>query len=162
MAIKSKITFTRIASSVDYQNLVFSKVALDPDSLNRYLTDAVSFFEELNIVFSKSLEDTASVSERFVNMVGKPFSDATSVGDTALVEFTSVQTDSISISDAIDHIELSKNPTDLGTVTDEISFDYTKGVSDGVSVGDSGIVRGQGYCDLSYFSEDYVGFVQAF
>jgi hypothetical protein len=163
MAIKAKLTFSEIKASVEFDNPTFSRVFVDPDSPNRYLSESVSFTEQVAMSLGVSTSDSATVSTKVSFDLTKPLTDGAIIGDTETIGYTSVKTDTGFASATLNQITFDKKSTDFGYVDDVFRVSsFTKLMSDTGVVGDSGQVKSQSYCDLSYFSENYVGFVEAF
>jgi len=60
-------------------------------------------------------------------------------------------------------LQVFKNFTNLGLLTDEIVFSVDKPLSDSGDISDSGLVFAQNYVDNpQYFASDYVGQSQSF
>jgi len=78
-------------------------------------------------------------------LFGKSFSDAVSVSDAITKTVTKPFADSVSTSDSFSR-----------------TVDYNRSFSDSVSTSSSGSLRSQGYCDFTYFAEDYVGYSRTF
>ena len=163
MAIKAKITFSHITASVDFDNPTFSRVFIDPDSPNRYLVDSAGLSDQVAMTLVKSRSDSAQVTTTVSFDLSKPLTETTSIGDTATIGFTSARSDSGYANATLNQIIFGKKSTDFGYVDDSLRIStFNKILSDSSAVSDSGVVKSQSYCDLSYFLEDYVGFVEAF
>jgi hypothetical protein len=90
---------------------------------------------------STSLADTASVADSApVLLIGKRPSEVVTLADTLTLSGSVVHTEVVSVADAI-----------------SLLFSGGVIVSDTVTVGSSGILLIQDYCDFSYFAADYVG-----
>lgn len=59
-------------------------------------------------------------------------------------------------------LNTSKNLSDNGGIIDAQVVQFTKVSSDSGVTADSGSLRSQGYCDFTYFAEDYVGASRTF
>jgi len=151
------ITFSKIASDsgslIDDQTLIVSM----PKADDVYMVDQPAK------TLQKSLSDSASVADLFDSFViaglltnnngtatetiefniSKPFSDAFSAQE--LVAFT-----------------LNRFIIDNGSAEDQQVKSLSKRLVDQSTSSDSGSLRGQGYCDFDYFSEDYVGYSRTF
>jgi hypothetical protein len=164
---------TDVFSIADAAALNTSKAA-DPDSFG--LTDSYALGTDKGLSDSAVLSDVVVTVKIFV----RQFDDTTSLADAKTLLISPVRSDSItttetkvfSISKALaDSFALN----DLSDVAgpDWVFSDYTnntvaasdnaiivqdKGTSDSLSTADSGTLISQGYCDLTYFAEDYVGY----
>ena len=82
--------------------------------------------------------------------------DASSVTDNAVRSFDKAATDSSTVSDT-SFREFIKGLTEAPTATDSTVKTAGKNLADSTSASDAGILVSQGYCDITYFAEDYVG-----
>jgi hypothetical protein len=64
--------------------------------------------------------------------------------------------DSTSISES-KLFSLNRPLLDSGAATDSVDKTIAPAKSDSASMTDTGAVKMQGYCDITYFAEDYVG-----
>jgi hypothetical protein len=87
--------------------------------------------------------------------------------DLPLIQETIVSNLSKSIQEGFSAQELmtlamGRLAIDNGSAADQQVKSLSKGLADQSSSVDSGELRGQGYCDFDYFSEDYVGYSRTF
>jgi hypothetical protein len=59
-------------------------------------------------------------------------------------------------------IALTRGISNVTLVSDSRTLSFTGSRVESVAVQDSGYLRSQGYCDFSYFAEDYVGVALTF
>jgi hypothetical protein len=88
-------------------------------------------------------DDSFSFTDELIYSLSKHIEDDVTIGDIASLGFSRLVADSMS-------------------VTDSPVISPGKVASDGISATDSGSLRGQGYCDFTYFAEDYVGYSLTF
>jgi hypothetical protein len=79
------------------------------------------------------------------------------VGLTSTYPVTDIAYILLAASAYLDTTGKFKFTADIVSVTDSIVVSLGKIISDSLSVADSGTLVSQGYCDLTYFAEDYVG-----
>jgi hypothetical protein len=131
----------------DGSTYVFSKgvtnVVFVPDAqtktVDKALTDTASVADALAVVFSKAVADVISTSATLSVLFEKALADSFGTQDAATKFFDkSADPDSVSAADAT-------------------TLSPTKGISDMIEPVDAGSLLSQGYCDITYFAEDYVG-----
>jgi len=105
-------------------------------------TDAIT-----TITFAKFLADGVAMNDAF---------DATDGAEWAFTKGVSnIVFTGDSFSRAVDY---TRGFSDATTSTDDTKFfDFVKSLADNTTTSDTGSLRSQGYCDFSYFAEDYVG-----
>jgi hypothetical protein len=132
-------------------------------SLSKPLFDSVGLFDLVSQELSKPRADSSLVSDDSVLALFKGLADETQISD----QFVLIATYLRSIDDssvAVDQLVrlLSKVLSDSTTVSDSPFKQPNLGKSDSVSVGSSGTLLMQGYCDITYFAEDFVGSSRSF
>jgi hypothetical protein len=102
--------------------------------------------------FGKNLSDAVSSSETQTFNYGKTISDSTTV------------TDDVNGASAGDDQTMSffKYNSNTANTSDSVIKSPNKILSDATAASDSGSFRGQGYCDFTYFDDDYVGYKVTF
>lgn len=161
-----------ISATVTFTNLAATDVLLGNFVITNNLFDEAGFAEDYFFDFTKSLVDTASTSDALSFDYVKSLADTFSTGDAFSHSFVKSVTDSIHATDDLDgeasveddqNMSFVKKRSDSTFALDSISVkSITKAFADTATTGEYGSLRGQGYCDFTYFAEDYVGFYQTF
>lgn len=114
-----------------------------------------------------TLEDYALQTGLVVEF-GKVLAESVGVQSSPLIETTYRRsfTDNFTVTDDIDgavtpeddqEIQFFKNTTNTVGITDTTALQLGIGLSEAPAATDSGSIISQGYCDITYFAEDYVG-----
>lgn len=154
---------------------------IQPFGFGKGLFDAPLFQDVITFSSSKILSDQYAVSDLPAKAVSKSFAESVSSSDLIdyLIDRSNLVIDSSSLSEAVDFsigknlseapltnevvaLSLSRSLIDNGSIIDQHVKSVIKGLVDQGSFVDSGQLRGQGYCDFDYFSEDYVGYSRTF
>jgi len=142
----------------------------------RFLTDSGTAEENLAVAVDKVFGDSAGVSEVIELFLILPifFADSAGIQDDEVLAIEAVKADQMQVAeqttkDIISRLVDGSSVSDIpslryGTAFDDIS-DFIddqvkstdKSVLDAGLIDDAGSLRSQGYCDFSYFAEDYVG-----
>lgn len=69
--------------------------------------------------------------------------------------------DSADLADGL-YFQAVKNFSNVAFATDNDVLSLALSKAETVNTADSGVLLSQGYCDLTYFAEDYVGATRAF
>jgi hypothetical protein len=145
----SLVTLKPLSNSTntsDSQHIVAGKVK----------TDNLSFVDNIqNFAYDKVVNDQAG----FGDVCAKTVVYTRSISDVFYA------TDDIDgTATALDDQELSfvKVKSNTLSLLDSTLFDLTKNILESYSIGDSGKVILQNYAEVTYFSDDYVGFAQSF
>ena len=113
------------------------------------------------LIFIREFADTASLADANTLLVSPAYSDTVAASETSALSIDKALTDSFSLNDLSDAAGPTFSFADFTNNTvsasDSSVVDNAKGLSDLLSLADSGTVISQGYCDLTYFAEDYVG-----
>ena len=72
-----------------------------------------------------------------------------------------VESDQISVIEQVS-ISLNRSFSDTVTISDVFESGQNPAEGDDASISDSGSLHSQGYCDVTYFLEDYVGISRTF
>lgn len=108
--------------------------------------------------FVKAVTDSVSPADTLASLFAKLLSDTVLFADAASLGFGLAKTDSVSATELIAiALIVGRSVNDSVTMADSTSLAPNKGLSDSASVDDSGALLSQGYCDITYFAEDYVG-----
>lgn len=113
--------------------------------------------------FIKNLTDTVNASDdaQVSNAKIESPTDGSSVTDQTVLGIGKVAADSSTASDTLFR-EFIKGLTETPTATDSATIEAGKALIDSTSASDAGTVISQGYCDITYFAEDYVGTSRTF
>lgn len=143
------------ASAEDDQEIQFVKTRSDSSAL----TDNFS----KTVTFSRTFSEAPAANEEHSFDVTKPLTEAPTASDSfgKVVAFSRSFTEAGSASDS-DTLNTGKNLSDNGGIIDVQVVQFTKASSDSSVAADSGSLRSQGYCDFTYFAEDYVGASRTF
>lgn len=127
-----------------YESLVSAVTCIIPAAEINYILLAVGAYVDESGLY-RYITDTVSVSDEINKLFGKSFSDAVSTSDSSTRTVTKPFVDSVSTSDSFSR-----------------TINYNRSFSDSVGTSSSGSLRSQGYCDFTYFAEDYVGYSRTF
>lgn len=167
-SIRPTKELTEAPSVVDDDTLDVTKIAGEDTAQNYcdqsyFLEDYVDgdrtdlgFFTDDNVVsITKFLTDQAFATD---DLDGEA-----SAEDDQEIAFVKTRTDIGVVSDTFDRtVTYLRDFTENGSATESAVKLTTKFRSDSGAVSDSGDLRSQGYCDFTYFAEDYVGASRAF
>lgn len=78
------------------------------------------------------------------------------------LELTKPQASAVGVTDDITIIGPAKGVTDIVSAGDAVAISASLSIMDAPTVGDSGFINIQDYCDIDYFAEGYVGEVRTF
>lgn len=159
---------TEAPSALDNDTLHVTKIAGEDTDQNYceqsyFLEDYIEgdridlgFFTDDNVVsITKFLNDQTFVTD---DLDGEA-----SAEDDQEIAFVKTRTDIGVVSDTFDRtVTYLRDFTENGSATEFAVKLTTKFRSDSAAVSDSGDLRSQGYCDFTYFAEDYVGASRAF
>ena len=167
-SIRATKELTEAPSALDNDTLGVTKIAGEDTSQNYcdqsyFLEDYIEgdridlgFFTDDNVVsITKFLNDQTFVTD---DLDGEA-----SAEDDQEIAFVKTRTDIGAVSDTFDRtVTYLRDFTENGSATESAVKLTTKFRSDSGAVSDSGDLRSQGYCDFTYFAEDYVGASRAF
>jgi hypothetical protein len=162
-----------VALTVSKQFADAASAATTQDDLAWHVTkalqDSVSFTEVFvaTLVFIRTFADSAAVADTKTLAVDKTLVDLVALGDAAVRNFTKSLADGVAMNDAFDLTDgatytFTKGVNNVVSVLDTKIVSTNKGVSDMIGASDAGSLVSQGYCDFSYFAEDYVGAIRTF
>jgi hypothetical protein len=152
----------------------------------KFFTDLVGATDDPIIVPNKGINNTVTfqddsryfaedyISEDYVLQTGievnfgKALAESVGVQSSTLIETTYRRSfaDGFVVTDDIDgavtpeddqEIQFFKNTTNIVGITDSTALQLGIGLSEAPAATDSGLIVSQGYCDITYFAEDYVG-----
>jgi hypothetical protein len=138
--VQASTSVIKVESQTTYQNSNATGIWIDPDSNNRFANDELPLSEVLINVFSKVLEDTATVTEQYISSYTKNnASELFNLIDdfVKVVSYKRDFTDAFTLDDAsqIDK-DYYGNKGNITTLLDIIGLTQTKIVDDGVTFGD--------------------------
>lgn len=128
------------------------------------LSDSVSFTEVFvaTLVFLRDFSDTVDVPDAVALSFVRPLADDFATQDADARSFSKFLASGFAMNDSFDAgdgstFAFSKGVTNVVFAPDVMTLSSTKGISDMIEPVDAGSLLSQGYCDLTYFAEDYVG-----
>ena len=146
--------------------------------INKPTTDTYTVVDTATLTVAKSLAHGFSLSDSAVLSFTAVKSDAIGLSDAQEFATTKVLSDAAFIADATLNFSLTKALSETSFINDERSISVVKPFSNlflvadflttttnktltnSFSASDSGSLRGQGYCDFQYFSDDFTGYSQ--
>ena len=164
-----------LVATIDEQTLTISKLIPDGVAMNDLadIDDGIAFdfvASFTNVAFaadatsldnSKPLENTYTLADlASIEFSRAELDSAVPVDDVALA-IAAARTDEIVVSE-VAAVSFARGVEDGISVSDVFTKDAGKGPQDSVSVDDAGSLIAQGYCDILYFAEDYVGEARTF
>jgi len=160
------------ASLLDDQEMQFTKVKTDAASLTDSFFRLVAFdrdFTETPVArethafgFGRPLADTLAALETHAFDAGKPLAETPAASDAFVYAAGKPLTDTFLGTEQIAKAFAKAPFADSSSVTDTDLIQFGKVPSDLASLTDAGSLRSQGYCDFTYFAEDYVGASRTF
>ena len=167
-SIRPAKAFTESSSATDNDTIDVTKIA--GDDTNHDYCDLTYFAEDY---IEGDRTDRAYVAENNVVSITKFLNDQAfvtddldgeaSAEDDQEIAFVKTRTDIGVVSETFDRTVIYlRDFTENGGATESAVKLTTKFRSDSGAVSDSGDLRSQGYCDFTYFAEDYVGASRAF
>lgn len=113
------------------------------------------------LVFIRDFTDTASPTDAKTLLISPAYSDTFTTSETVARSLSKTLTDSFALNDLSDAAgptwSFSDFTNNVVSTSDSTTVANAKGLSDSLSSSDSGTLISQGYCDITYFAEDYVG-----
>jgi hypothetical protein len=144
----------------------FSDFQFRDTSLGKSESVSLSDILSTLLVFIRLFEETISLSDAAAKSINKVSSDSLAAGDSLAFTFTKSLSDSFALNDLSDvngtTISFSDFTNNVVSSSDLLLFLNSKVIQDTLSPSDSGYLFSQGYCDLTYFAEDYVGDYRTF
>mgnify|MGYP003144412801 CR=1 FL=1 len=152
-------------------------------AFGKTLEDVSSVSESLvkQVAFARSPEDTSSASDDDTIDFGKPIADTTTfsevisfgelltktdsalLSDAPVLAFGGGQSDTTGVSESLEFVfGLNQSLANSARALESLLLGYEKALSDTTSIADAGSLISQGYCDISYFADDYVGTARTF
>jgi hypothetical protein len=168
---------TDVFSVADATALTTSKTAeadafalVDSPELNtsKPLTDSTTIGDSVLtvLIFIRDFTDTATPADAKTLLISPAYSDTFTTSETTAFSISKALTDSFALNDLSDAAgpdwSFSDYTNNVVSTSDSTTVTNTKGLSDSLSSSDSGTLISQGYCDITYFAEDYVGDYRTF
>jgi hypothetical protein len=163
---------TDVFSVTDTTSLNTSKIA-DVDtfttvddttrSTGKGLSDSATMGDSVLtvLIFIRDFTDTASPTDAKTLLISPAYSDTFTTSETTAFSISKTLSDSFALNDLSDAAgptwSFSDFTNNVVSTSDSTTVTNTKGLSDSLSSSDSGTLISQGYCDITYFAEDYVG-----
>ena len=132
-------------------------------SSSKTLADTATMVDSLIavLIFIRDFVDTANLADAKALLVSPAYSDTVTATEATAFSINKALADSFALNDLSDAAGPTFSFADFTNNTvsasDSAVVANAKGLSDSLSSSDSGTVISQGYCDLTYFAEDYVG-----
>lgn len=161
----------------DVANLAVSKSAADQVALAdgsvrdtiKALADtstADDFFSRI-VGYARAFADARAISDSAVFATDKPLTDDASVVHAEVFSHAKLLADGVAMNDGMEAVDgfgiaLTRSVSNVTLVADAADLSFTRSSVESVVTADAGALRSQGYCDISYFAEDYVGASRAF
>jgi len=142
------------ASINDDQEMQFAK--------NTSELPSVSDVIAIVAAFTRSFTESPAITDSDTIETGKNVSENPSISETHHYNFDKLLGDTPAVDDAF-ALQVTLNPfSEAPGVTDTPSVVPNKIVLETPSLTDAGSLRSQGYCDFTFFEEDYVGASRTF
>ena len=155
------------------------------------LTDSSALADDATVAFTKVLADESSIADVDIIEFFKNLADGAATADALAFNYSSALTDTVFATDDVDgsasilddqEMQYFKNTTNLASASDSFSrtvaftrsfaetpsitdlaaLTYGKTFLETPSFTDAGSLRSQGYCDFTFFAEDFVGASRTF
>ncbi len=135
-------------------------------SADKNISDTTTLVDNLTtvLIFIRDVNDVANFTDSKDLLVSPLYSDTVTISDaSSVIEFgiSKFFTDSFALNDLSDAAGPTFSFADFTnnaiSTSDSSIVASTKVFSDSFSSADSGTLISQGYCDFTYFAEDYVG-----
>lgn len=117
------------------------------------------------LIYIRTFADTASATDSFSTVVDLPKTDVVISTDDQSFSVDKALSDGLNLLDNMDgDIEyvFIKLVSELLVASDAQAVDFASNKSDNAVLSSSGSLLSQGYCDITYFLEDYVGTSRTF
>lgn len=118
------------------------------------------------LIFVRLFQDTTSLSDAITKSFDLNKSENVATSETLAFTFEKYLFDSFALNDLSDvngtTISFADFTNNVVSSSDLVLLLSSKTIQDSVTSSDSGYLFSQGYCDLTYFAEDYVGEYRTF
>ena len=137
------------ASILDDQEMQFVKNTTNTAAI----TDAFARV----VAFTRSFSETPAITDVNILGIGKTASENPAFSDTNYVNFGKLLSEQPNFTDVL-ALQVTLSPfTEAPGVTDSADVVPNKVFTELPSLTDAGSLRSQGYCDFTFFAEDFVG-----
>lgn len=137
-------------------------------STDKAVTDTATIGDSVAtvLIFIRQFDDTTSLADAKTLLISPAYSDTFTTSETTAFSISKALSDSFALNDLSDangpDWSFSDYTNNTVSTSDSATVANTKGLSDSLSSSDSGTLISQGYCDITYFAEDYVGDYRTF
>jgi hypothetical protein len=126
-------------------------------SFTKGITNVVFTGDALASSFVKVLTDTQAVNDALSFSFSTSFSDSAITTDALSAAVQKYLASAFTLADSISKLTSKSVTVDSFGVSDAIVNSHSKPFSDMIATTSAGALLSQGYCDITYFAEDYVG-----
>lgn len=151
-------TASRFSKSLDEAPAVSDTARFN---LARSLDDAFGASDSPRLAASKPVADAFAMTDTAAKAFNKAIGDAASTTDAATAQVAKAADDAASITEQA-RFALARTLADASAAADSAVKSANKALADAAGASDFGTIRMQGYCDITYFAEDYVGIYTSF
>ena len=142
------------ASILDDQEMQFTKITTNATTVADSFARVVAFL--------RSFSETPGLTDVNTLGIGKTISENPAFSDTNYVNFGKLLSEQPNITDLL-ALQVTLSPfTETPGVTDSADVVPNKVFTELPSLTDAGSLRSQGYCDFTFFAEDFVGASRTF
>ena len=114
------------------------------------------------VAFLRSFSENPGLTDTDTLEIGKVLSENPAFSDTNYFNFGKLLEETPGISEVFS-LQVTLNPfSDTPGITDSADIVPNKVFTEAPSLTDAGSLRSQGYCDFTFFAEDYVGASRTF
>jgi hypothetical protein len=129
------------------------------------LSDSVSTteaFEAVLVFIRNAANSVDATDDSSILFLPGTFAELIAAADLSLIDFSKSVADAVSMDDGTSVGDGStyffqKNLHNVAFASDASAHSVSKASTDQFTTSESGLVSAQGYCDITYFAEDYVG-----
>jgi hypothetical protein len=109
------------------------------------------------VAFTRSFSETPSLTDVNILGIGKTASENPAFSDTNYVNFGKLLSEQPNFTDVL-ALQVTLSPfSETPSITDSADVVPNKVFTELPSLTDAGSLRSQGYCDFTFFAEDFVG-----
>lgn len=131
-------------------------------SFTKGVSNVVFANDALTSSFAKALADTQVINEALSFSFSSSLADGATVADALSFASQKYLADTFTLVDNASKLVSKSVTTDSFGVSDSVVNSHNKPFSDMIAATSAGSLLSQGYCDLTYFAEDYVGETRTF
>lgn len=157
--IRTEKPFAHAVVAAETAELSFSHPSTD-------VLGATDVFSRV-VGFSRLFADAVAETDAQVFSVEKPLSDTFTTPHFEVFDHQKLLVDGVAMNDGMEAVDgfgiaLTRGVSNVAQVGDAKTLSFMRSRVESISPQDAGSLRSQGYCDFSYFAEDYVGAALAF